>query len=591
MAHFPEAFLQEIRDRIDLLDLVSARVALKKSGANWSGLCPFHDEKTPSFSVHPGKGIYKCFGCGAGGDAFSFLMKTRGLSFPEAVEELAARAGLSMPSQHRETPEQRQRRQQYNRLREVLEEAQKHFYEQLQAPVGKGARRYLQGRGFSPQDYQRYGFGFAPPGWNDWYDRFRERITFAIRDARGRLTGFGGRILGDGKPKYINSPETPLYQKGRLLYGFDLAQDAIQKRSEALVVEGYMDRLALSVHGVEHAVATLGTALTEEHLQLLWRRTRRITFCFDGDRAGRKAAWRAAELGLHGLEADRHLHFLFLPDGEDPDDVVHREGHEGFLRRVKQATPLASFLFQHLSEDLETGSPEGRAALIHRARPYFEGIADPVLRRLYVETFSQRLGIPQEQVQGLVQGGTVRNVSPPPPMAVPQRPWQPPPERGPEGVALAHGRDYEQVMLALLLRYGRLLLEHEEELGALDFSSLERAQLMTALLGLTARLDQDGKPAPYTLLTDPALQHLAGMLLKAESRPDEAFAGSIDSAEQEFIGCLATCQLRRIEREIERIEQRGREASDAFSRENWETLKGLKTEMERLRRLRMVRSI
>ncbi|MBF0189222.1 MAG: DNA primase, partial [Magnetococcales bacterium] len=422
---FTDSFLDALRDRIDMVELVSRHVTLKRSGGNWLGLCPFHDEKTPSFSVRPDRGFYKCFGCGAGGDAIAFLMQIKGATFPEAVEELAAISGLPLPESRPVTPEQsrqrRERQEQYTRMERIA----RYFSEQLQHPPAEGARRYLQKRGLSRRSIERFGIGFAPPGWsglidhfaggraaldlleplglvirkesgNAGYDRFRNRIIFPIRDLRGRCIAFGGRAMNPEEPKYINSPETVLFNKSRTLFGLNLAQEAIRREGSALVVEGYMDVISLAEHGISNSVAPLGTALTSDHLQMLWSRTHRILFCFDGDTAGRKAAWRAAERTLDGLDADRHAGFVFLPDGVDPDDMVRREGADRMRDRlVNSAHSLRDLLFSKMGEGLDLEGPEGRAATMHRALPFIERIRDPLLRALYVEEFRSRLHLPE----------------------------------------------------------------------------------------------------------------------------------------------------------------------------------------------------
>ncbi|MBF0401342.1 MAG: DNA primase [Magnetococcales bacterium] len=569
MALYSDGFIGEVRDRVNILDVVSRHVRLKKQGSNWLGLCPFHGEKTPSFSVRPDQGFYKCFGCGVGGDVFDFLIRIRGIGFAEAVEELAAGAGLALPVQGQEDVEQRQRREERRQLLEVVEKARNWFHQQLRSAAGEVARAYLQRRGLQPETIERFGLGYAPAGWRNLldhfgggqgaedllekaglliraegrsgYDRFRDRIVFPIRDYQGHCIGFGGRILARGEPKYINSPETLLYRKGEVLYGLDQAQAAIQREDRVVVVEGYLDLIALADRGVDGVVATLGTALTAAHLRQLWKRTRRICFCFDGDTAGRKAAWRALELVLDGLQADRHAHFLFLPDGEDPDDVVRREGAAGFRARIEGATPLMTFFLRHLSEGLDTGSPEGRVAIFHRARPLLAKVFDPLLRELYHERLTQYLHLPQHSVAVEPEAVVIQ----PPPVRSAAVSFRPP------RVATAAGRDFERALLAMLLRAPDLLMTYEEELSRLELENPQLAGLLSELLTLGSSL-VDGSASPFwQRLPTPAWTALAEAILLTEETEFEA-------VHEEFAGCLVSCQLRHLNKQIE---QKSREVA------------------------------
>ncbi len=560
---YPDRFIEEVRERTDLLDVVGRYVRLKKQGANWLGLCPFHGEKTPSFSVRPDQGFYKCFGCGEGGNVFDFLMKVKGIGFVEAVQELASGAGLALPVMGREDAQQRQRREERRHLLEVIEKARHWFHQRLHGPEGEPARRYLQRRGLQSATIERFGLGYAPPGWRNlldhfgggqqaeqWleqaglliqgkdrsgYDRFRERIIFPIRDHQGHGIGFGGRLLAAGEPKYINSPETLLYHKGEVLYGLDQAQPSIQREERVVVVEGYLDLIALADRGIDAVVATLGTALTAAHLRLLWKRTRRICFCFDGDTAGRKAAWRALEMVLDGLQADRHAHFLFLPDGEDPDDVVRREGAPGFRTRIEGATPLMTFFLRHLSEGVDTTSPEGRVALFHRARPLLAKVADPLLRELYHERLSQYLNLPPQPVHTGKEPFTE-------PLARPSSAWvNPSPRRRP--TAVVSGRHFEQALVAILLRSPDLLKSREDALSQLDLEDPQLAELLSALLTLDGSLvDGSGSPLWQRLPSAALMERAEAIFLHEEVQ--------LDSLDAEFEGCLFSCQLRHLNREI-----------------------------------------
>lgn len=620
MPRYPDSFIDELRERVDLLELASRHTTLKKSGVNWMGPCPFHRDKDPSFSVRPDKGFFKCFGCGKSGDVFAFVMATRGGGFNEAVEELAAQAGLPLPELRvHDDPHAQRVRAERERLAELLERAQRFYHDTLRGPMGRSALEYLLGRGLSPATLERFGVGYAPRGWatlverfgggtaaidllvkaglairregggageGGGYDRFRDRVTFPIRDHRGRLVGFGGRVVGKGgekEPKYINSPETPLYRKGEVLYGLDRAQEAIQKSGLVVVVEGYLDLIALANHGIEGVVATLGTALTAEHLALLWRRSKRVVFCFDGDAAGRKAAWRAVEQVMDGLQADRHVGFLFLPNGEDPDEAVRREGPEAFLRRLERAAPLLDVLLEGLGRDLDPTTPEGRAALVHRARPHLRKVADPVLRHLYAEAVERRLGLPAGQARELLsdaapgRGGRGR---PDRAGEVPAGGRGPLPPRGagvpggraamprPGGSGLAGGIDYERILLQQILHQPALGRHHEEELGRLELDDPLLAELLSELLHLAH--DPEGGDWPLERLPHPHLEALARRLLGEPlviPLPAEGEGGGTGPAT--FDGCLLLCRRRHLERAIAGLMQQGAEAglSDAASHE------------------------
>ena len=400
----PQSFIQELLNRLDIVDVVERYVPLKKAGANYVACCPFHNEKTPSFSVSPAKQFYHCFGCGAHGSAISFVMEHQGLSFPEAVEDLAKHIGLPVPHEttHRE---QETRAAQAAGLPEMMQQALHYYREQLKH--SEKAVQYFKGRGVSGEIAARFGLGYAPDGWQNLatlfpdypesktlletgliiendegrrYDRFRDRVMFPILSARGNVIGFGGRVLGAGEPKYLNSPETVLFQKGQELYGLFQARSAIRTSGRVLVVEGYMDVVALVQHGVGYAVATLGTATTPVHVQKLLRAADEIIFCFDGDAAGRRAAWRALENGLAALTDSSRLLFLFLPDGEDPDSYVRQVGQAGFEASYANALTFSQFLFKELTRETDLTTEEGRAKLVQTAKPLIEKIAAPALQ-------------------------------------------------------------------------------------------------------------------------------------------------------------------------------------------------------------------
>ena len=594
MPHYPDSFIEEVRERTDLLELVGRHVNLKKSGVNWSGLCPFHNEKTPSFSVRPDKGFFKCFGCGAGGDAYEFLMKIKGFGFGDAIEELAALSGLPLPEVRRDTPAQSRARQERRDLLDLVDSVRAWFQEQLAAPQGGGARAYLLQRGLKREIIERFQLGFAPPGRHNllnrfgggnaaaavldraglitrpadgggYYDRFRNRIIFPIHDHQNRCVGFGGRLMdSEGRPKYLNSPETPLYHKSQVLYGLHQAQEAIQQEGWVLVVEGYMDLLALANHGIQAVVATLGTALTAEHLTKLWRRSKRVCFCFDGDQAGRKAAWRALEQVMNGLQADRHATFLFLPDGADPDDMVRREGAAGIRRRMEGALSLTAFLRQHLGEGLDLGDPEGRAALIHRARPLLWQVADPLLRELYATTIGQPFDISAEQVLGTrpVPPGLERG-GPSGPEAVPYLSADFSPARGAavapfggpgHGVRAQpaqpfQGRSFERALLALILKFPVLFQELEEELGKLELENPQLSRLLSELIELGPDLDEGAERWPLQRFSSSAVSSLAREIQDTETTITDL---PLEAARVELDGCLKNVQLRHLDRQISR---------------------------------------
>ncbi|MCU7960951.1 MAG: DNA primase [gamma proteobacterium symbiont of Bathyaustriella thionipta] len=414
--HIPEQFIDQLLGRIDIVDIVDARVALKKSGQDYSACCPFHNEKTPSFTVSQKKQFYHCFGCGAHGSAIGFLMEHDGYSFPEAIEELAEQAGLEIPREpsalHSQTND--------SDLYELLSQTSRWYQQQLRSHAQKQtALDYLKQRGLNGEIAATFAIGYAPPGWDNLlhsvgtdkipllrraglisepdsgkrYDRFRERIMFPIRDRRGRTIGFGGRILDDGSPKYLNSPETEVFHKGRELYGLYEARKANRKLAHLLVVEGYMDVVALTQFGISCSVATLGTATTAAQLELMFRSAPLVIFCFDGDQAGQKAAWKALQTALPLLREGRQVSFLILPQGEDPDTLVRRIGAEDFSTQLNQATPLSQFFFQQLQQQTGLDSAEARARLAELARPLITQIPADMLQQTLWTELSRLTGI------------------------------------------------------------------------------------------------------------------------------------------------------------------------------------------------------
>lgn len=414
---FPSDFRERLLERTDIADVVGARVQLKKAGGLLKGLCPFHSEKTPSFVVTPTRQTYHCFGCGAHGNAIDFLIEHDRLEFREAVDELAQQAGLELPSELDTAASGPNPKPYY----EILEQAAALYRRQLRDhPQARRATEYLRGRGLSADVAARFGLGFAPPGWdfllnqlgqrpesrallersgliierdNRRYDRFRDRVVFPIRDRRGRVIGFGGRLLDQGEPKYLNSPESLVFHKGRELYGLFEAQQASRQQPRLLVVEGYMDVIALAQFGIPYAVATLGTATTPEHLARLLRSAPELVFCFDGDRAGRQAAWKAVEHALPQASGRTPIRFLFLPEGEDPDSLIRQEGTAAFEHRLEQATLLSDFLFERLQADRDLNSDEGRASLDAAARPLLSKVPAGTFRDLLERRLAKLTGV------------------------------------------------------------------------------------------------------------------------------------------------------------------------------------------------------
>ena len=420
----PESFIQELLHRVDVVDLIDAYVPLKKAGANFAACCPFHNEKSPSFTVSPSKQFYHCFGCGAHGSAIGFLMEYSGLGFIDAIRELANRVGLQVPDEDLRRP---QDGPQINALTEVMARAARYFYEQLKH--SPKAVTYLKERGVSGEIAQKFGIGYAPDGWQNLaaafddyaavelqqaglvikneqgrlYDRFRDRVMFPIMNQKGEVIAFGGRVLGEGEPKYLNSPETPLFEKGREVFGLPQARAALREKDAAVVVEGYMDVVALAQHGVGNTVATLGTATTATHVQKLMRQVDRIVYCFDGDAAGRKAAWRALENSLEALPEQKSIGFVFLPDGEDPDSYVRSFGTEAFERLTRQATPLSEFLLRELASHCDMTSAEGRSKLVAEAKPLLTRLQTPLLRLQLVKRLAEASGFSQAEVERLCE--------------------------------------------------------------------------------------------------------------------------------------------------------------------------------------------
>ncbi len=422
----PDSFKQDLLNRVDIVDVVSRYVQLKKGGANYLGLCPFHGEKTPSFTVSPAKQFYHCFGCGEHGNAIGFMMAYGGMGYVDAVKELAASAGMQVPEARPRTPEEAARQERETDLYGVMEKAMEFYRAELKkAPR---AIEYLKGRGLTGEIAARFRIGYAPDDWQGLkaafpkyedkalvecglviegegkrYDRFRDRVMFPILSARGAVIAFGGRVMGEGEPKYLNSPETPLFEKGREVYGLVQARDAIRTSGRVLVVEGYMDVVALAQFGVGYAVATLGTATTPIHVAKLLRLTDEIVYCFDGDAAGRKAAWRALETSLPVAPDNKPIKFLFLPEGEDPDSYVRKNGKEKFEDLVRRAETLSQFLLSELRAQFNLETPEGRAQFVSAAKQHLQKVTAPILRVQLVNAVAELGRVAEGEIRALLQ--------------------------------------------------------------------------------------------------------------------------------------------------------------------------------------------
>ncbi len=478
----PDSFKQELLHRVDIVDVIERYVPLKKGGANYSACCPFHTEKTPSFTVSPAKQFYHCFGCGAHGNAISFLIEYQGLGYIEAVKDLAESVGMKMP----EFEPRVKKTESGPDLYAIMERACDYYREQLKnAPR---AIEYLKGRGLTGKIAAHFGIGYAPDGWQNLesvfpdygdkalkeaglvvdgeggrrYDRFRDRIIFPILDQRGSVIAFGGRVLGDGEPKYLNSPETPLFEKGRELYGLTQARSAIRAAGRAIVVEGYMDVVALAQHDIEYAVATLGTATSASHVQKLLRQTDEVVFCFDGDAAGRKAAWHALEVSLPNLADNKAMRFLFLPPEHDPDSFVREKGKEAFEKKLETARPLSEFFLDELMGRVELNTYEGRARLVHEAKPLLKQISARRLQLQLIQTIAAAGHLETGQTAQLTQELTEARLAAP--------------ASGPHRGAQAPELRLVRILLQCLISKPALARELSAEL--LDQGSLEARALV-----------------------------------------------------------------------------------------------------------------
>jgi DNA primase len=550
----PQSFIQELLGRVDIVDVVDRHVKLKRSGANYMACCPFHTEKTPSFTVSPTKQFYHCFGCGAHGTAVGFLMEYGGMGFVDAVKDLAQSVGLKVPDTRPEAA-QRQEKQGDDLYAVMLRAAQ---YYRTQLKSAPGAVAYLKGRGLSGEIAKRFGIGYAPDGWQNLasvysdyegkalataglvkqsedgrrYDVFRNRIVFPIVDVRGNVIGFGGRVLGEGEPKYLNSPETPVFEKGRELYGLYQARRAIRDAGRVVVVEGYMDVVALAQSGVEYAVATLGTATTPLHVQKLLRQSDEVVFCFDGDEAGRRAAWRALEVSLAQLQDGKQVRFLFLPQGEDPDTYVRRHGKDGFEALLAgNAVALSRFLLEELSQRGDLATAEGRARCVHEAKPLLKSVRAAVLRVQLVRELAERCRMSPEEV------GQVCELAPA--AGKPRAPEARYPRAEP--ASLAHK------LLGLLVSNpalaDRVSTEQRSWLDAPEFTPV--AELLDVLR-------ESGASSPATLFEATRDSRYVKLY---EDAAAESLAGAMEEevALADLAGALSKLELERVRSEYERL--------------------------------------
>ena len=570
----PEKFVDELLTRIDIVDVIDSRVPLRRAGKDYKACCPFHEEKTPSFTVSQDKQFYHCFGCGAHGSAIGFLMEYEHMSFPEAVEELAGRAGLTVPRDAKGASTVPAQSDDLAMAGELLVRADRYYRRQLREhPQAQEAVEYLKSRGLSGEIAAEFGLGFAPEGWDNlaralggdpasqqalvaaglvvrkesggYYDRFRGRIMFPILDYRGRIVGFGGRVLGQGDPKYLNSPETPLFHKGRELYGLFRARDALRRENRALVVEGYLDVVALAQFGLDYAVATLGTATTRDHLERLFRYAPEVVFCFDGDRAGRDAAWRALGNALPALHEGRQVSFLFLPEGEDPDTLIRKEGLEAFTARLQAAVSLPDYLFQTLAADIDLGRLDGRARLVELARPLLSNVPQGALRELMVARLADISLLAPQKLSKLIEGPvplTRRSA------AVPR-----PARRDSGGVP-----SLAQTALALLLQHPRLgrLVGDPQPFLALDGKGIPL--LVELMRLLNAQPDLNTGAILERFRDSEYIHHISRLAAREHPMHQQ-------NVEAEFVGLLHRLRCEANRQQIERLsgkERAGRLSSD-----------------------------
>ncbi len=558
----PDSFKQDLLNRVDIVDVVSRYVQLKKGGANYLGLCPFHSEKTPSFSVSPAKQFYHCFGCGVHGNAIGFLMAYASMGYVDAIKDLASQVGMQVPESRPPTPQEAARREREMDLAAVMEKAMDFYRGELKK--SPRAIEYLKGRGLTGEIAARFRIGYAPDDWqglkgafDDYakpflveaglvienegkrYDRFRDRVMFPIFNARGAVIGFGGRVMGQGEPKYLNSPETPLFEKGRELYGLVQARDAIRTEGYALVVEGYMDVVALAQYGLGNAVATLGTATTPVHVAKLLRLADELVFCFDGDAAGRKAAWRALEVSLPLAPDAKPIRFLFLPQGEDPDSYVRKHGADDFRRRVRESETLSQFLLAQLRSECDLGTAEGRARFVSIAKPHVQKVTAPALRLQLINEIGRLGRVAEGEIERLLE--------------LPQRPRfnRPAPARR----TFDAPASLEWTLLTALLADLSLVEHIDPELLAPERPETE------ALLAIKEKCEA-AEDLSFALLMEALAGHpcLENVLKALKYGEDLAF--DAESARGEFQHALTGLEVRSRKKELDELRERLRSKED-----------------------------
>jgi len=581
----PQDFIDGLTARVDIVEVIDSYVALRKAGRDYMARCPFHEEKTPSFTVSPEKQFYHCFGCGAHGTVIGFVMDYCHLDFVEAVHELAHRAGLDVPQAAGSAERGRQGVEHF----EILREGASYFRHQLRDHSrGKLAIDYLKARGVAGETAAEFGIGYSPPGWDilvgalggkfsaedlaaagllikrdqgGYYDRFRDRVMFPIRNGRGRVIGFGGRVIGDDTPKYLNSPETDLFHKGRELYGLYEARRGTKQLERLLVVEGYMDVVMLAQHGIRYAVATLGTATTPQHLERIFRLVPEVVFCFDGDRAGREAAWRALEHTLPALRDGWQARFMFLPEGDDPDSLVQKERRETFEKRVANAITLSTFFYDTLIGRADISSIDGRARLVESARPYLAKLVPGIFRQLMIDRLAELSRMKADVLAGMLTGRQ---------------------QAGRARGGRARGAQGERTVVSLVRKaISQLLRKPCLAQQAGDYKRLIRMDTPGAGL-LVEMLDLLRDNPHYTTAT--VLEHWRDrehVQALAKLAREETLV-PYEELDREFLDALRRLQLGYVEQQIAHLNQRPR---DAWSRQEKEDLIQLLREKEQLKQL------
>jgi DNA primase len=582
----PQDFIDGLTARVDIVEVIDSYVALRKAGRDYVARCPFHEEKTPSFTVSPEKQFYHCFGCGAHGTVIGFVMEYCHLDFVDAVHELAHRAGLEVPQAAGGVERSKQGVEQFD----ILREAASYFHRQLRDhPRGKLAIDYLKGRGVTGETAMEFAIGYAPAGWETlagamggrfgsdalatagllikrdqggFYDRFRDRIMFPIRDARGRVIGFGGRVIGDDTPKYLNSPETALFHKGRELYGLYEARNSAKQLERLLVVEGYMDVVMLAQHGIRYAVATLGTATTPQHLERMFRLVPEVVFCFDGDRAGREAAWRALEHALPALRDGWQARFMFLPEGDDPDSLVQKERREVFEKRVANAVTLSTFFYDTLIARADISNIDGRARLVELARPYLAKLAPGIFRQLMIDRLAELSRMKADVLAVMLTGKTQPG----------------------RAAGRSRGGQNERTVVSLVRKaISQLLRKPSLAQQAGEYRRL--IEMETPGIGLLVEMLDLLRDNPH-FTTAIVLEHWRdrehSQALARLAREETLVP--YEELDREFLDALRRLQLGYVEQQVARLNQRPR---DAWSQQEKEELTQLLREKEQYKQLVM----